>query len=187
MNTQTQTQMQPRAMPTIATVAQINQAANDDALPAAVRDAIEAMRPAAARAVIAFGVDGVRNALLAHCTHADRAAGRARPDGSCDRGGRWYPTDSEDADNYTRRTRTPSRSWPWSYYKAAFSLRHCEGIAGADHDAVLAVRRAGLAAAVELEADISSALVSAIHSSLGDVATRKPARKRKPAAARQAA
>ena len=66
----------------------------------------------------------------------------AKPQGSSDNGGRWYPSDAEDADGYTRSIRSPSRAWPWTYLKAACSRKHC--IALAEIDPFAMMQRAGL-------------------------------------------
>ena len=65
------------------------------------------------------------------------------PQGKTD-GHRWYPSEAENCDGFTRWTRSPSRSWPWSYMLAARSLSHCESLDDADHDDTLLMRRAGL-------------------------------------------
>lgn len=62
---------------------------------------------------------------------------RAHPDGSFDRGGRWYPSDAENADNFTSGIRGPSRSWPYSYMVAARTLKHVKALASVNPDYVL--------------------------------------------------
>ncbi|QNN21767.1 hypothetical protein HED60_05605 [Planctomycetales bacterium ZRK34] len=46
------------------------------------------------------------------------------PDGTFDRGGRWYPTDAEDC-GVTKYIRSPSRAYPYSYLVACRTLKHC--------------------------------------------------------------
>jgi len=41
--------------------------------------------------------------------------------GSWDRAGRWYP--SEDIAEYFNHIRSPSRAWPYSYAKAACTVK----------------------------------------------------------------
>lgn len=53
-----------------------------------------------------------------------RYHGRSRPEGQKDGGSRWYPSDREDGDGYTNAIRSPTRRWPWSYWKAAHSRKH---------------------------------------------------------------
>ncbi len=54
------------------------------------------------------------------------------PDGRFDSGGRWYPSDSENADRFTLGIRSPSRSWPYSYMVAARTRRHVARLAEAN-------------------------------------------------------
>ena len=49
---------------------------------------------------------------------------RLHPDGYFDAQGRWYPSVDEDADDLTRRIRSPSRNYPYSYLVAARSRKH---------------------------------------------------------------
>ena len=46
------------------------------------------------------------------------------PDGTFDSAGRWYPSRKEDADDFTRGIRSPSRAWPYSYMVAARTKKH---------------------------------------------------------------
>ena len=41
------------------------------------------------------------------------------PEGKFDNASRWYPSESEDADGFTRNLRSPSRAWPYSYMTGA--------------------------------------------------------------------
>jgi hypothetical protein len=45
------------------------------------------------------------------------------PDGKKDNGGRWYPDDSETC-SCCSGIRSPSRSFPWSYWRHCRSLKH---------------------------------------------------------------
>jgi hypothetical protein len=59
----------------------------------------------------------------------------AHPDGSFDSGGRWFPTEAEDAGDVAGEVRSPSRRWPYSYMIRARSRKHCQvlverGLAG---------------------------------------------------------
>lgn len=54
------------------------------------------------------------------------------PNGKSDNGGRWYPSEDENADNYTDRLRSPSRSWPWSYMTGARTRKHVAALAEAN-------------------------------------------------------
>jgi hypothetical protein len=69
--------------------------------------------------------------VAAAVEYINRKRGLSRPDGRCDNGGRWYPSDAEDA-GVSRRVRSPSRAWPWSYYKACFALPHIAELFGCD-------------------------------------------------------
>lgn len=51
------------------------------------------------------------------------------PKGRSDNGGRWYPSDAENCDNYTVAIRSPTRSWPLSYQQAARTRKHVYNIA----------------------------------------------------------
>lgn len=46
------------------------------------------------------------------------------PEGTFDGAGRWYPSDTEDADGFTSSIRSPSRAWPYSYMVAARTKKH---------------------------------------------------------------
>jgi hypothetical protein len=84
--------------------------------------------------------DALFDALQALITHGRRAARLEHPDGSFDRGGRWYPCDDEDC-GVSRTARSPSRAWPLSYNQACRSLSHCEALFDADHKLTLMLRR----------------------------------------------
>lgn len=59
------------------------------------------------------------------------------PDGEFDNAGRFYPSSTEDADNFTSSIRSPSRSWPYSYMVAARTLKHIKALAAVRPDFVL--------------------------------------------------
>ncbi len=54
------------------------------------------------------------------------------PAGKFDNGGRWYPSDDENADNFTARLRSPSRAWPYSYMTGARTRKHVAALAEAN-------------------------------------------------------
>ena len=85
----------------------------------------------------------VQAAFKAYARWLRRQERAEHPQGRTD-GHRWYPSEAENCDGFTRWTRSPSRSWPWSYMLAARSLSHCETLDDADHDDTLLMRRAGL-------------------------------------------
>ncbi|MGD9890314.1 MAG: hypothetical protein AB7R89_16330 [Dehalococcoidia bacterium] len=59
-----------------------------------------------------------RPVLPAFVLYRSRTLRRSHPEGTTDKGGRWYPVPEERRDCCTR-IRTPSRAWPWSL------LVHC--------------------------------------------------------------
>lgn len=59
------------------------------------------------------------------------------PVGSFDKAGRWVPSSLENSDNFTAHIRTPSRSWPNTYNKAARSWPHCLALADVAPEFVL--------------------------------------------------
>lgn len=101
------------------------------------------------RRILDAGTLEIRNALDALARY-DRRQGRngpkEYPDGQRDKAGRWYPSASEDADDVIGYFRRPSAAFPMSYFKACFSLSHCEALENADHELVLDVRREAKAA-----------------------------------------
>lgn len=56
----------------------------------------------------------------------------AHPEGSFDNGGRFYPSESENADNYTAGLRSPSRAYPYSYMTGARTLKHVKALSQAN-------------------------------------------------------
>jgi hypothetical protein len=61
----------------------------------------------------------------------------AHPEGEFDSGGRWHPSEREDADGDGSCTRRPSRAWPYSYLLRCRTRQHCaalvqRGLAGLD-------------------------------------------------------
>lgn len=63
-----------------------------------------------------------------------------RPQGTSDRGGRWYPSQAERRD-CCDLIREPSRSWPLSLLKHCQTLAHIEAREGARHEVVRAVKK----------------------------------------------
>jgi hypothetical protein len=57
--------------------------------------------------------------VLAQYLYERRRERAVNPDGRFDSAGRWYPSESENADGFTARVRSPSRHWPYSYLLAA--------------------------------------------------------------------
>lgn len=53
------------------------------------------------------------------------------PDGRTDNGGRWYPSDKEQAD-CCRAVREPTRSYPWSYMTHCRTAKHLATLHGVD-------------------------------------------------------
>ena len=58
--------------------------------------------------------------------YQDRHDRRTHPRGSTDKGGRWYPDDTE-RQECCHRIRPPSRAWPWSL------MLHCRTIVHISH------------------------------------------------------
>ena len=82
---------------------------------------IETVRlPAATSPTVAAAA----NLVAAACAVVRRCDLRlSRPDGSTDRGGRWYPNKAEE-NGCCNSIRTPSRAWPWSLYRHCCSAKH---------------------------------------------------------------
>ena len=53
----------------------------------------------------------------------DRQSRKSHPDGSFDKAGRWYPSDSEECE-CCKSIRGPSRSYPYSYMTHCRSVEH---------------------------------------------------------------
>ena len=62
---------------------------------------------------------------------------QASPEGKFDRAGRWYPSEEEDADDFTSGIRCPSANWPYSYLKAACTRKHVRNLAAVNPEFVL--------------------------------------------------
>lgn len=77
----------------------------------------------------------IRQAAEEYINRRDRTS---HPDGHTDRGGRWYPSDSECC-HCCANVRTPSRSWPWSYMTHCRTIGHVANLYGVP---VADVRRA---------------------------------------------
>ena len=56
-----------------------------------------------------------KNSVLVNEVYEARRDRRVHPEGTFDDGGRWYPSDREDADGSGSSVRSPSRAWPYSY------------------------------------------------------------------------
>ena len=108
----------------------------------------------------------IENCTLERAQAAFRAQARwlrrkertEHPDGNFDNAGRWDPSADEDCDDFTSRTRTPSRKWPYSYLLAARSLEHCEALEDAEHEDVLLMRRAGVLDALDEHTSTAGAM-----------------------------
>lgn len=85
----------------------------------------------------------IRAAMVALTHYHRRSHNLDKPDGTWDRAGRFFPSAEEDAKgDLTQRIRTPSRSHPTSYWRAAHGLPHCAVLAGCDIDTVKLVAKA---------------------------------------------
>lgn len=65
--------------------------------------------------------------IAAAVEYLDRKNGVSKPVGKWDNASRFYPSDAEDC-GVTASVRTPSRAFPYSYYKACFSVKHCAAL-----------------------------------------------------------
>lgn len=82
-----------------------------------------------ARCLALLAILGPRStAVRAAVRYVKRRDRDEHPAGNTDRGGRWYPNDSENLD--TRYYRSPSREYPWSYMLACRTLAHCAQLEG---------------------------------------------------------
>lgn len=63
--------------------------------------------------------------LLTATVYAARKARTTHPEGATDKGGRWYPSEREDADGDGSQARSPSAAWPWSYMLHCRTRAHC--------------------------------------------------------------
>lgn len=57
--------------------------------------------------------------------YTSRHERRSHPEGVFDSKRRWCPSNREDGDRFTRKIRTPSCAWPYSYMLAARTKKHC--------------------------------------------------------------
>lgn len=73
-----------------------------------------------------------QQAAVEYLRRKDRTS---HPDGHTDKGGRWYPDDSE-KQPCCDSVRSPSRSFPWSYMTHCRSLGHVAMLYGVEKDAV---------------------------------------------------
>lgn len=81
----------------------------------------------------------VKEAAEEYIKRQDR---RSHPSGSCDKGGRWYPDESERCE-CCESIREPSRAYPWSLMIHCRTARHVANLYGVDK---ADVRRAARAA-----------------------------------------
>ena len=86
-------------------------------------------------------VDYAARTVYAAQEYLDRKARVSHPEGKCDRGGRWYPSEKE-MQVCCNHVRTPSRAWPWSY------MTHCRTLAHVAH--LYGVEEADVRAAVKV-------------------------------------
>jgi hypothetical protein len=108
--------------------------------PATVAEYVSMASPAVRAALITERAD--IPGTLAGLARYERRKHRAEfPEGGKDGAGRWYPSDAEDADEYTKYVRTPSRAWPWSYFKGAFTLDHCLALDDGTRECVSVLRK----------------------------------------------
>ena len=70
------------------------------------------------------------NAEAAALEYLLRRSRCSHPSGWFDKGGRWYPGESENLN--TDMYRTPTRGYPYSYMSACRSLKHCIALFSAD-------------------------------------------------------
>lgn len=90
------------------------------------------------------------NILKAAHMYLSRQAGFSHPEGRRDNGSRFYPK-GRDAE-VMAPVRAPSRAYPWSYYKACLSLKHCA--AYFDVEDLKAVRKAAKLGLLSLQTQI---------------------------------
>lgn len=100
-----------------------------------------AMASPAARAALIAARDDIPGTTAGLARYERRKAGGEFPSGGKDRAGRWYPSDDENVDDYTSHLRSPSRSWPWSLFKGAFTLDHCLALDGGTRACVSLLRK----------------------------------------------
>lgn len=99
------------------------------------------LSPKHAKALQAIEPQAYDAAVEALITHECRKARVEHPKGTFDNAKRWYPSAEEEATGTFKDIRSPSRHWPNSFNQAARTLAHCEKLAGAEHEHVLAVKR----------------------------------------------
>jgi hypothetical protein len=76
----------------------------------------------------------------AYETYLARQDRSQHPDGRCDNGGRWYPSENEQQ-QCCRGIRSPSRSYPWSLMTHCRTLDHVAHVCGVDPTALRAHKR----------------------------------------------
>ncbi|HEY8327492.1 MAG TPA: hypothetical protein VIO59_03470 [Rhodanobacter sp.] len=100
-----------------------------------------AMASPAARAALIAARDDIPGTAAGLARYERRKAGDEFPEGRKDGAGRWYPSDAENGDDYTSHLRSPSRAWPWSLFKGAFTLDHCLALDGGTRAGVSLLRK----------------------------------------------
>lgn len=66
---------------------------------------------------------------LTQTAYEARRDRQVNPEGKFDGAGRWYPSQTEDADGSIERThRSPSRAWPYSYMTACRTRKHVKAL-----------------------------------------------------------
>jgi len=86
--------------------------------------------------------------LKAALMYLERQVGAAHPEGRKDNGGRFYPSGRDF--EVLANVREPTRTYPWSYYKACLSIKHCSAYYEADAKAVRKAAKSGLLTVREL-------------------------------------
>jgi len=105
-----------------------------------IADFVASLSPKA-RAELTDKKDSIAATWAGYRKWQHRAWRVERPDGQFDQGGRWYPSAAENADKYVQYIRSPSRAWPWTYYRAAFALDHCVFLCAGNMDTLKALRQ----------------------------------------------
>lgn len=74
------------------------------------------------------------NVIAAARSYLYRQGRIENPVGSYDKSGRWYPEGKDE--EVMAPVRSPSRSFPYSYLKAALTIKHCAALRDADEKEV---------------------------------------------------
>ncbi len=70
----------------------------------------------------------------------NRQSRRVHPDGTFDKAGRWYPSDSESC-GCCDEVRGPSRSYPYSYMVHCRTAKHIANLYGVDEKQIKKIAR----------------------------------------------